>query len=166
MRDANVTFARDLRFRRHLCRLSPVLERLRRGGRSDPNVLAIVAVESFYRPRLLRALEYAAWALASVVTPRLTGAVSVGMAQLKLANWVEVGMLDQAGFSLERLRRVRDPELNFDACRRFLRASGALYVADPVELSRAYAGGERPHFALLLEQAMAFPPGQTGVAVR
>jgi hypothetical protein len=165
MRDLNATIAREARFRRHLRRYQPVLQRLRASGRSDPNVLAIVAVESFYRPRLLRAVEYVLWALISVVAERPAGRISVGVAQLKLANWVETGMIDGTRFSLPRLRRVRDPEMNFDACRRFLSARGALGETDPASLSRAYAGGERPHFAAMLDQALESRSGPAGVAV-
>jgi len=153
MRDLNATIAREARFRRHLRRLQPVLERLRAGGRSERNVLAILAVESFYRPRLLRALEYVTWAAISVVAPAAARRISVGMAQLQLANWVTVGMIDSTRFSRERLRRVRSAEASFDACRRYLNARDALDERDAAALSRAYAGGERRHFAAMLDQA-------------
>jgi hypothetical protein len=152
MRDANITIARRLRFRRHLRRIEPVLAGLRSNGHSEPNVLAILAVESFYRPRPVRALEYAVWALASLVAPASVGRISVGMAQLRLANWVELGLMDSPRFSTRRLRWVRGPEASYEACRRFLSARGALDEADPVALSRVYAGGDRRHFAVMLEQ--------------
>lgn len=152
MRDAHIVFAREARFKRHLRRLAPLLSRLRREGRSEPNVLAILAVESFYRPAPLRLLEYVAWAVLSFL-PTRHGHVSVGMAQIRLHNLVELGLIDSTRFSLDRLNRVRGLEAAYEACSRYLRARAVLSEADPEALARAYAGGQRPHFATLLAQA-------------
>jgi hypothetical protein len=153
MHDLNITVARRARLRRHLRRLRPVLARLRAQGRDEPNVLAILAVESFYRPRLLRGFEYAAWAALSILMLDRVTRLSVGRAQMKLENWVAVGLLDSTRFSAAGLRRVRKAESCYEACRRYLGAHGALRERDARALGRAYAGGERRHFALMLEEA-------------
>ena len=153
MRDANILLAREARFRRHLRRVTPALARLLGGGRAEPNVLAILAVESFYRPRPLRALEYVAWATLTLLAPRRTPAISVGVAQLRLDNWRALGMIDSTRFSPARLRRVRDVGANYEACRRYLEARGALHQRDPEQLGGAYAGGQRHHFAPMLREA-------------
>lgn len=153
MRDTNIVLARERRFRRHLQRVTPALARLRGGGRVEPNVLAILAVESFYRPRPLRAVEYAAWAMLTLLAPRRIPRISVGVAQLRLENWRALGMIDSTHFSLARLRRVRDVEANYEACRRYLNARGALHQRDPERLGGTYAGGQRHHFALMLGEA-------------
>lgn len=153
MRDLNVALAREARLRRHLRRMGPLFGRLRASGLTEPNVLAILAVESFYRPRLLRAFEYVAWAGLSLLAPALATRLSVGLAQMRLENWVSVGLLDSIRFSPARLRRVRSAEASYEACRRYLSAVGALHESDPAALARAYAGGDRRHFALMLDQA-------------
>ena len=159
MRDAHVVFARQARFRRHLRRLAPVLSRLRLEGRSEPNVLAILAVESFYRPGPLRLLEYVAWAVLSVL-PARHGHVSVGMAQIRLHNLAQLGLIDSTRFSLARLDRIRGPEAAYEACSRYLSARDVLSETDPEVLARAYAGGQRPHFATLLAQARENQSGE------
>jgi hypothetical protein len=153
MHDLNITVARKARLRRHLRRLEPVLARLRAQGRDEPNVLAILAVEAFYRPRLLRGLEYVAWAALSILMVDRVRRISVGIAQMKLENWVAVGLLDSTRFSAARLRRVRKAESCYEACRRYLGSHGVLQERDPRALSIAYAGGERRHFALMLKVA-------------
>jgi hypothetical protein len=153
MQDLNITVARRARLRRHLRRLRPVFVQLRGQGRDEPNVLAILAVETFYRPRLLRGLEYVAWATLSILMMDRVRRLSVGMAQMRLENWVAVGLLDSTRFSAAGLRRVRKTESCYEACLRYLGAHGVLQERDPRALSHAYAGGERRHFALMLKEA-------------
>jgi len=143
----------DDRFRRHLARLAPVLDRLAAAGLDEPNVLALLAVESFYRPRAARLGEYALWAMASLVGPSALPTLSPGLAQVQLRHWLGAGELAGLRWTPSRLARVLDPAANYRVCRRFLADRGALDLADPVRLTRLYTGWDRPGYSRRLAQA-------------
>jgi len=145
----------DERFRRHLARLGPRLDRLAAEGHGEPNVLALLAVESFYRPRAARLGEYALWAATSLLRPRALPTLSPGLAQVQLRHWAAGGELSGLRITPSRLARVRDPAANYRVCRRFLADRGALHLADPVRLTRLYTGWDRPGYARRLGLARA-----------
>ncbi len=152
-RDVNVGVARRARFRLHLRRTLRLVRRLEADGRSDANVLAIIAVETFFRPRALRLLEYAGWLLVSLLGWSWLSGLSVGRAQVQLVHWRRLGLLDSDGFSLSRLATVIDPKANYDACCLYLRAAGLLDERDVTVLTSAYTGAHCPHFAPMLSEA-------------
>jgi hypothetical protein len=158
LRDANVSLARETRFPLHLRRMTPKLERLQRSGRSDPEVLAILAVEAFYRPRPRRAIEYIGWLVLSVLGHRSAARVTVGIAQARLSHWRDLGLLDSERFSIRRLARVLDLGANYEVCRRYLSANRMLDQPDPTALTVAYTGGQRRDYAEMLEQALVMVP--------
>jgi len=128
---------------------------LPRGDRADRNVLAILAVEGFYRPGPRRAFEYLGWVVLSVVGNRSVERITVGTAQVRLSHWRDLGMLESTRFSLRRLRLVRDLDANYEVCRRYLDERRMLTEADVTVLTRAYVGGPRGDFARMLKQARA-----------
>jgi hypothetical protein len=128
---------------------------LRQDGHADRNVLAILAVEGFYRPRPRRAFEYMGWLTLSVVGSRSVGRITVGTAQVRLSHWRDLGMLKSTRFSVRRLRRVQDLDANYEVCRRYLRERRILAEPDVTVLTRAYAGAPRGDYATMLQQALA-----------
>lgn len=145
-------YARRAGFERHLARIAPTLAALRANG-GEENALAVIAVESFFRPRAMRVVEYAAWALWSVRPGEGLSLLSVGRSQAQLRHWQAAGVLDGPRFSRRRLRCVRDLEENYRVCRSVLAARGALHEADVSALARAYTGGERENYRSLLAAA-------------
>jgi hypothetical protein len=154
MRDANVAMAHDARFRLHLRRMRPKLNRLRQNGRSNETVLAVLAVEAFYRPRLSRAVEYGGWFVLSLLGRRSAARITVGIAQARVSHWRDLGLLDSERFSLRRLTRVLDPDANYEVCHRYLSESGMLGEPDTAVLTKAYTGGARRDYAVRLERAL------------
>lgn len=151
---------RPAAFERHLARLAPAFDGLRARGHDNPNVLAILAVESYYRPRAIRAVEYALWALASALG-RPVDRLSVGRAQLQLVHWRALGVLADTRFNRESLARVRDFEANYRACRRFLDRGGMLAEPRAKALAGFYAGTSQRYADLLAtaRSAIAAAPG-------
>jgi hypothetical protein len=139
-------------FERHLARSAPVLDELRARGHDSPNVLALLVVESFYRPAPTRAVEYAFWATASALG-RPIDKLSVGRAQLQLIHWRSLGLLEDTRFSRAALAQVRDLEANYIACSRYLARRGMLAGDQQMALATAYTGAWRPHYANLIEAA-------------
>lgn len=140
-------------FERHLARSVPVLEELRARGHTSPNVLALLVVESFYRPRWARAVEYAFWAAATAIGRPSVERLSLGRTQLQLMHWRSLGLLEDTRFSREALARVRDPEANYLACSRFLARHGMLAERAEMALTRAYTGAPQPRYADLVGAA-------------
>lgn len=159
IQDANVLPARELRFRLHLRRMRRKLDRLRRNGRSNPSVLAILAVETFYRPLPMRMLEYASWFLLSALKSSSASGLTVGIGQAQLLHWRDLGLLESDRFSVDSLARVRDLESNYEVCRAYLSRRRMLSVADPAALGVAYAGGPRRQYSRLLERALTAVEG-------
>jgi hypothetical protein len=155
IRNANVSFARDVRFPRHLRRMRRRMAGLPRDGRADRNVLAILAVEGFYRPRPRRAFEYAGWLALSAVGNRSVGRITVGPAQVRLSHWRDLGMLESTRFSVRRFLRVHDLDTNYEVCRRYLQERRILGEGDVTVITRAYAGAPRGDYATMLQQALA-----------
>lgn len=143
----------DERFRRHLARVRPRLARLAAAGLDEPNVLALLAVESFYRPRTARLGEYALWAAASLLRPSALPTLSPGLAQVQLRHWAAAGEIGGLRWTPSRLAKVLDPAANYLVCRRFLADRGALDLVDPARLTRLYTGWDRPGYARRLERA-------------
>lgn len=154
MRDANVAVARRARFALHLRRMARTTERLRRNGRSESNVLAILAVEAFYRPRALRTIEYLVWFIRSLLNRPTAGGISVGIAQAKISNWHDLGVLDSERFSPRRLARVLDADANYEVCRRYLADRRMLDELDLKTLTAAYTGGSRRDYVQMLDEAL------------
>jgi len=154
MRDVNVPLARVARCDLHLRRMRRKLERLRRDDHSDSNVLAILAVEAFYRPRARRLVEYASWLALSMLGSRSAERITVGIAQVRLSHWRDLGLLDSERFSIDNLARVLDADSNYEACHRYLSGRNLLHESDPATLTTAYTGAARPHYAAMLEQAL------------
>lgn len=153
--NANVSFARNVRFPVHLRKMRRRMAGLPRNSRANRNVLAILAVEGFYRPRPRRAFEYLGWLTLSLFGSRSVGRITVGPAQVRLSHWRDLGMLKSTRFSLRRLRRVQDLDANYEVCRRYLRERRVLAERDVTVLTRAYAGAPRGDYATMLQQALA-----------
>lgn len=130
-------------FERHVDRSLRTVDELRSRGHAAPNVLAILLVETFYRPRLVRAAEYLFWALASLLRRPGIDRLSVGSAQVQLIHWKAFGLASSTRFSRRELARVRDLEANYVACSRYLEHRGLLAEGDERTLALAYNGAAR-----------------------
>lgn len=145
--------ARGPRFSLHLRRTRRLIRGLEEKGLCEPNVLAILAVETFYRPAALRMVEYVAWLALSVFGHERVRTMSIGRAQVQLVHWRDLGLIDSVRFSVGRLGRVRDAETNYEACRRYLHRSDALGEPNPDVITAAYTGTQRPDYSSMLRTA-------------
>ena len=148
-----MVIAREARFRLHLRRMRPKFNRLRESGRSNQTVLAILAVEAFYRPSLRRAVEHGGWFILSLLRSRSASRITVGIAQARVSHWRDLGLIDSERFSLRRLARVLDLDANYDVCHRYLSARRMLDERDAGALAVAYTGAARRDYAEMLSQA-------------
>ena len=145
--------ARRPRFSLHLRRIRRLIRGLKAKDLREPNVLAILAVETFYRPAAVRMLEYAIWLALSAFGLERVRSMSIGRAQVQLVHWRDLGLIDSVRFSFGRFARVRSLESNYEACRRYLHRREALGESDPEVLATAYTGEPRPVYASMLRAA-------------
>jgi hypothetical protein len=145
--------ARRPRFSLHLRRTRRLLRGLEEKGLREPNVLAILTVETFYRPAALRILEYVAWLALSVLRHERVRTMSVGRAQVQLVHWRDLGLLDSVRFSFGRFARVRNVEINYEACRRYLHRNEALSEPNPEVVTTTYTGAGRADYSSMLRAA-------------
>jgi hypothetical protein len=141
------------RFERHLRRTLPRLRDLQSDGHDDANVLAILAVETFFRPRLARGIEYLAWFAMSLCRRQAVALLSVGTAQAKLEHWRAYGLIESERFSFRALAGVTSLPANYDLCCRFLASRRALHECDIHAVALAYTGGARRQYVELLSTA-------------
>jgi hypothetical protein len=143
--------ARRRRFERHLRRVLPWLGRHIEDP--NPNAMALVAVETFVRPLPMRMAEYAAWCVGSLRGSPWLETLSVGPAQIQLANWRRLGAIPGVRFTPARFWRVRDPRSSYRVCLELLAESGLADSPSAAALARCYTGAAGTPYVDLLEKA-------------
>ncbi len=128
--------------------------RLGTTGRTDRWVLAIMATEAGFKGRGGRILECLAWPLLSVFWPARLPLLSVGVAQIQLRHWVDLGQLPGMRFTPSRLRRVLSLRSNYDACAAYLHARARLDRLDVSTAVKLYTGGARADYERVLTAAL------------
>ena len=139
---------------RHSSKMRRLRHRLAKTSRSEPLVVAVLLTETLLRPSWWRAMEYCAWALLSFLRVRRVNRLSVGIAQIRLDNWVALGWLSTTRFSVHNLKLVLGAESNYDACNAFLRRHFPDDAVDLRLLARHYTGGQSLYYARLVRLAV------------
>lgn len=129
-----------------LAQIAPLM----RGGHRDLNVLAVLMCESALRSRQFRFAEYFFWFFVSLIVPARAHRLSIGIAQLQLRHWVDLGLLDGTTFSFRRASKVASLQGNYEAVRRFLlsRSNGSDF--NPRSVAAIYHGEARSYYVSLL----------------
>ncbi|HZA59831.1 MAG TPA: hypothetical protein VE523_11655 [Solirubrobacterales bacterium] len=143
--------ARRRRFEWHLRRVLPWLGR--HVEDPNPNAMALVAVETFVRPLPMRMAEYAAWCAGSLRGSPWLETLSVGPAQIQLANWRRLGAIPDVRFTPARFRRVRDRRSSYRVCLELLAEGGLANSPSAAALARCYTGAAETPYVDLLENA-------------
>jgi hypothetical protein len=123
-------------------------------GRTDRWVLAIMATEAYFKRPFGRLLEGLAWPVLSIVWPARLKTLSVGVAQIQLRHWVDLGQLSGLRFTFPRLWRVLSLRRNYDACAAYLNARMQPERLDVPTAVRLYTGGMNPSYAHVLASAL------------
>ncbi len=148
----------DERAERRLSQVRRWVEAARRRlgptGRTDRWVLAIMATEAHFKGPSGRILECLAWPVLSVFRPARLVTLSLGVAQIQLRHWVDLGQLPGMRFTPSRLRRVLSLRRNYDACAAYLEARVRLDELDVATAVRLYNGGTNPDYQRVLTAAL------------
>ena len=136
-------------FETHLEQVVPRLVQAGQPVRTD--ILAHLAVESYFRRSNDRMLEYVAWLVLWAIRSGRLETLSVGIGQIQLRRWKALNNWPSLAPSLSRLRCVSAPHQNYAA-------AAALVPADLTirEQAVVYRGEARRYHVRLLQEAQAW----------
>ena len=123
-------------------------------GRSDSHVLALIGTELFFKDSVQRALEYAAWALLSLLWPDRAERVSIGISQVQVRHWRNAGLISSSGPRLSTIALFLDPKANYDSAAAYLRMNGVTRHSTLREIARTYRGEVRTYHMKVLAACM------------
>lgn len=126
----------------HLSSWSPRITRLLRSGRSNPDLIAILITESFFRPAWFRLLEYLWCRLLSLFSKRMAGNISIGMAQIQLRHL----------FQKPTIRICFDPSLNYDFLKEYHIQKGSAHLPIQGKIA-SHVGEVRGYYMKLIQQS-------------
>lgn len=109
----------------------------------SPVVLSIIATEMYFRNSLHRLAEYFAWILLWHLGSKRVETLSVGIAQIQIKRWVELGFIDSFCQSISNIAVVANVEKNYLACLLYLGKIASYEGSDPKVLSELYSGKAR-----------------------
>jgi hypothetical protein len=122
----------------------------------SPAVLSIIAAEMYFRGPLHRLIEYCAWVALWCFDAKTVGTLSVGVAQIQLKRWKELGYICSYSPSFLNLKIVSSVDNNYAACRRYLTHFGSsLEPTSSRELSELYSGRARTFHVKVIESAFS-----------
>lgn len=126
----------------HILSWSPRITLLLRSGRSDPDLIAILMAESFFRPAWLRLCEYFWCHLLCLIDKKRAGYVSIGMAQVQLRHLGAKPPIDICF----------DPIVNYDILHRYHCGKGSLHLPLQGKIA-SHVGEVRGYYMKLILQS-------------
>ena len=121
----------------------------------SPAVLSVIAAEMYFRGSLHRLVEYCAWVVLWFFDAKRVEILSVGIAQIQLKKWLELGYICSFSPSISNLKTVSSVDNNYAACRRYLSHLSYQELTDPKELSEVYSGRARTFHVNVIESAFS-----------
>jgi hypothetical protein len=116
--------------------------------------LALVASEMYFRGQLDRVVEYCLWVALWVIRSKRVAALTIGIAQVSVGQWKQLGFFDSHAPSLQNFRTVTVVKNNYSACVRICALHG-LQASSPVpEIAAAYTGAARSYYCSLLRESL------------
>jgi hypothetical protein len=120
----------------------------------DRAVASLISTEMYFRGSLHRFMEYIAWIIYWLVRPNKLYGLSVGVAQIQLRHWCNLGFIRSFSPSIGHLRIITDPTANYKACKKYLLARGYSDELSSNELACLYTGSARKYYVTVLSKAI------------
>lgn len=121
----------------------------------SPAVLSVIATEMYFRGSFHRLIEYCAWVILWFIYPKRLETLSVGVAQIQLYKWVEMGYMNSLSPSYSNFKTVFNIDINYSVCHNLLSNLSFSEVTDPRELSSLYTGQARIFHVKVIEFALS-----------
>lgn len=121
----------------------------------SPAVLSVIAAEMFFRGSLHRMVEYCTWVALWFINAKRVETLSVGIAQIQLKRWVELGYICSLAPTISNLKAVFSVDNNYAACHRYLAHLSFSELSDPKQLSKVYSGRARIFHVNVIDSALS-----------
>lgn len=119
----------------------------------DQAVASLLSTEMYFRRSLHRLMEYIAWIIYWVTCPDKLSSLSVGLAQIQLRHWRDLGFITSLNPTLTNLKLITHPTTNYIACRKFLLVRGYAKDISLIDLAQLYTGSARKYYVTVLAKA-------------
>ncbi len=119
----------------------------------SPVVLSVIAAEMYFRGPLHRLIEYCSWMVLWCFGAKRMETLSVGIAQMQLRAWRELGYIDSYSPNFAHILAVLSVDNNYAACRCYLARFPSSEMDKSKELSKLYSGRARIFHAKVIEFA-------------
>lgn len=119
----------------------------------DQAVASLLSTEMYFRRNLHRLMEYIAWIIYWIAYPKKLSSLSVGIAQIQLMHWRDLGFIPSLNPTPKNLRLITHPTINYMACRKFLLVRGYAKDISLIDLAHIYTGSARRYYVTVLAKA-------------
>jgi hypothetical protein len=137
----------------HLLRTKYLIDHSIETEAFDQAVASLLSTEMYFRRSLHRLMEYIAWIIYWVACPKKLSSLSVGIAQIQLRHWRDLGVISSLNPTPKNLRLITHPTTNYMACRKFLLVRGYAKDISIIDLAHIYTGSARRYYVTVLAKA-------------
>ncbi len=132
---------------KHIKKTLPIINSLIYSNRCNVVVLSILSTEMFFRNKANRLLEIFGWLILSKLSSSRMRLISIGIAQVQIRNWVELGFFKSEKPSLENIIMAFNKKTNYDICLAFLKKNNWDEEFLPLkDISKIYTGGFNQYY--------------------
>lgn len=143
----------EKKFERHFVEISPLIKKLIHSKRDSFVVLALLVVESYFRPYGLRLLEYIYWTFMLFIRRKSVDNISLGLAQIKYKYWRMIGFPKSNW--VRDLKTMESPYYNYDCCKAYLLKHCKNYEKlDYSNILKIYNGDYSKYYLKLFSKTM------------
>lgn len=125
---------------KHIDKMTPDIQLLKKSNKGNNYVLAIMLTESFFRSKARMVGEVLFWMLCSIFRPKRVPTISIGICQMQIKHWVSLGSFGDEKPSLKNIFKVFDIFENYEVCYAHLSSMDMLKSCSILEISNFYRG--------------------------
>ena len=118
--------------------------------RDDPLPVAVLWVETSFRPIWIRILEYMYLKICEILAPKRAERITIGLAQMKMWYWKE--FMKTKFDKVPSIADLENPVVNYYAIKWYFLQNGTMLTL--LDVSRVYTGQTNAYYAILLDEAL------------
>lgn len=112
----------------------------------DKTIVSLLITEMFFRRSFDRFVEYLAWIFIGFICPSKIEKLSIGIAQIQLKHWFSLGYINSLRPSWKSFCTITNPNINYNACKDYLKREGYNSGFSLLEITRLYTGRPRKYY--------------------
>jgi hypothetical protein len=135
---------------KHWLQYFSVISLLLASGRKNQVIIALMATESFFRPKLHRLAEVFCWLVLDILHSERSKYISVGISQVQVRHWHSAGIISGSDSRVSIMLKFFSPFQNYDMCKYFIEMSGIQYGRTE-SIVYAYSGKTTKYHSLIFK---------------